>query len=150
MLTAKELAEVEAHEWDQYDDGIEYACNHSDPGSVLGDAWSDPSDIDNPAGCLFQWAQPQGYTAGKCGCFTQIRQYAKFPDTRKYVAYTEELTEKIRNDDRLPCGIFDLIGEYRVRCETTSEGDATIWLADRLEVFAELQRHVDQELGRTE
>ena len=58
-----------------------------------------------------------------CGCLTQVKD-------RKYPAATPELTKAIQADDRIP----------------TLPENITL---DMLPVFAEWQRRLDKELGRT-
>lgn len=100
---------------DKYDIAIQNLTLLDDPREIL-DAWGTPKSRN---GCLFDYA---GRTSTPhIGCLTQIRSNVKFH------AETPELTEKIRNDKRIP--------KYA--------GD--IKLKD-LPVFAEWQRRLDKEL----
>lgn len=104
---------------DKYDLAIEYLTEH--PGEI-DDAWGEPQW--HEAGCLF------GYCAKTatdevdgliCGCLTQVK-HENMP------ALTEELTQAIRADTRIP-----------------RASDITV---SHLPIFAEWQRRIDKELGR--
>jgi hypothetical protein len=107
---------------DKYDLAIEYL---KEKPNEIKEAWDYPKT--HPAGCLFQYVSKNGerccHTSRKplCGCLTQIR---KTPD--EYEA-PYPLKTAIANDERLPKDI----------------NDVTI---DDLEVFADWQRRLDEEL----
>jgi len=110
---------------DKYDAAIEYLWKN--PKEIRA-AWGRP--ITHPGGCLFQYVGPEvcvehdGITKAS-GCLTQIRR------DRGYAAFNPageidmELTEEIRNDERIPC--------IAVKVQL-----------DDLPVFAEWQRRIDQ------
>jgi hypothetical protein len=100
---------------DKYDMAVEYLTEHPDE---IYDAWGNP--FLHKGGCLFQFCNANGYNAIICGCLTQIRRGG-------YAAETEELTEEIRNDERIPSSALDIRAEH-------------------LPVFAEWQRRLDKEL----
>lgn len=104
---------------DKYDDAIEYLTKHPDR---IRECWRNPSRTD--AGCLFAFITPDGWHAsvgGKaCGCPTLIRADATFSP-----AWTPELTEIIRNDERIP----------------KHEAHITV---ESLPAFAEIQRLADR------
>lgn len=108
---------------DEYDRAIAYLTAHPDE---IPDAWfvPEPGDDSSTAKshCLFRYASEDGTGSSRCGCLTQIRLGTK-------LACTDDLTERIRNDDRLPRSGFE------------------IKVAD-LSAFAEWQRLLDAELGR--
>lgn len=107
---------------DKYDEAVEYLTQY--PEIILG-TWKHPHE--RKGGCLFKWVTPSGHAeedkdGNLCGCPAMIRG--------GYVAITKELTNAIRNDTRLPnCG-----------------SKVTV---EHLPIFAEWQRRIDQELGRT-
>lgn len=103
---------------DKYDSAVAYLTKHPDK---IKDTWADP--YDREGGCLFTFVCPDPDnkdTRNNYGCLTQIRN-VYLP----YVAFTEELTEAIRADDRIPQNCGDI-------------------LVDSLPVFAEWQRKIDQ------
>lgn len=113
---------------DKYDAAIEFLSKHPD---LIMASWydiplSDRKDIINAhsiAHCLFQRCGP-----ADCGCLTTIRglYYAgNYP-----FAATDELTEAIQNDERIP-------------------HDERYIEVSHLPIFAEWQRRLDKELGRT-
>jgi len=113
---------------DKYDEAIEWLVEHPDE---LWPMWSGPSGGD--AGCLFEFcsAEPDMSVVPNgemCGCLVMIRE----SDT--YSAWTPELTDEIRADDRLPRSFTDLKG---------LRGDA---LRAALQPFAEWQRRLDKEI----
>jgi hypothetical protein len=103
---------------DRYDRAVAYFHAHPE---AIPDAWAAPSR--EPYGFLFAFATPTGRdddtNPGVYGCLTMIRR-------EEAIAWTAELTDAIRADDRLP---IDLAGALPV-----------------LEVFAEWQRRLDQEI----
>ena len=110
---------------DIYDQAVEYLSKrvHEDEGDMAAilEAWFSPST--KRGGILFEFAGNRVQN-GYIGCLTQIRS-----DSSK-IAATPELTERIRADERLPTS-----GEYIT--------------VDMLPVFAEWQRKIDAELGRS-
>jgi hypothetical protein len=102
---------------DKYDEAIEYLTEHP---TEIWPAWQDPRI--HQAGILFLHCgdSSKKYDHGDhCGCLTQIRS-----DHTYFVAATDDLTEAIRKDDRIP----------RSPSEITVEHLAT---------FAEWQRKID-------
>lgn len=89
-------------------------------------AWDSPSD--HPAGVLFRAASPLGESVQRpgdylcCGCLIEIRQ-------EDAVAWTKDLTEAIRADDRIPADYDEIQPED-------------------LKVWAEWNRRIDQILKR--
>lgn len=83
---------------DKYDLAIEFLTSQPDR---IRSAWGNPST--QFGGCLFAFLDPGG-TGNEfnqtgdsiCGCVTAVRCGR--------VAYTEELTQEIRNDQRVPTG----------------------------------------------
>lgn len=74
---------------------------------------------------LFQFVEPiDGNDEKVCGCLTEIR------GSYDICAWTDELTAAIRADERLPRNAEDITPAH-------------------LPVFAEWQRRIDKELGRT-
>jgi hypothetical protein len=82
--------------------------------------------------CLFAFCTPSGGSHIRpdglfCGCITQVKDdfISGEPEEDFHVAWTNELTEQIRSDDRIPRGPF--------------------WVKhpDQLQVFAEYQRLMD-------
>ncbi len=89
-------------------------------------AWENPLLSRN--GSLFSFVSPdrcgmRAPNGQNCGCLTQVRGGA-------YIAYTHDLTEKIREDRRLPKGVSKIRPHH-------------------LHVFASWQRRIDRALGRT-
>lgn len=113
---------------DKYDKAIELLKQAEDFGKAVSSAWF-AARADHPTGCLFQFCcppeehgdNPQGYAVG---CLTMIK------NSSCYHAWTEELTQRIRNDPRLPSD----------RHEIT---------LDQLPVFAEWQREMDATIRQT-
>lgn len=105
---------------DKYDQAIEYLTLCPDK---IDEAWWEPNDYDDSevaqAHCLFQYTGERRQDGQYCGCLTQIRLSPSV-----YPAPTDELTNAIASDDRIP------------KCPT----DITV--AD-LPVFAEWQRRLD-------
>lgn len=90
---------------------------------------------EHPEKVFAHWCNSVGVFrfAGKCGddgggCLTMIRLGAK--TSASYIAATPELTAEIRADERIPFDIHD-----------AKDSDFT--------VFAEWQRRIDRETGRT-
>jgi len=105
---------------DHYDHAVDYLTQRPVEIPV---AWGEP--IDHVAGCLFQFVSPSGGPViDKCcfGCLTQIRKGLA-------QAYTPELTDLIRNDERIPSSGYEIKPAH-------------------LPLFADYQRLIDQELGR--
>lgn len=115
---------------DKYDEAIAYLTKHPD---AIQDAWQ-AGDVHEEAGCLFVAVAPEhqlyGHSVpftsgGDCGCLTTIR----CGDSRFALAWTKELTEAIRADERIPKDPDDITVEH-------------------LPIFAEWQRRIDKELNR--
>lgn len=114
---------------DKYDEAIEYLATH--PNEIY-ETWNWPPA--KKAGCLFLPVAPDsgeqlfpnrpGASShdAPCGCLTMVHN-------GRYVAWTDDLTEQIRKDNRIP----------------DDAGDITV---KDLEVFAEWQRKIDKELNR--
>lgn len=108
---------------DKYDKAVAYLKDNPEE---IANAWFNGSSSDH--GCLFQFLEERdkkGPTGKNLGCLTQIKL---MPNS--FEAPTKKLTEGILNDDRIP------------------SSDSAINTGN-LEVFAEWQRRVDKELGRT-
>ncbi len=109
---------------DKYDKAIEIITEkHSQLDRLYFDAyldriWNNPGRYDE--GCLFQFAGNRQDDRW-CGCLTQIR------DLPEYHAHSQEMTEAIRADERIPPVIGLITPEI-------------------LPVFAEWQRKIDEEL----
>lgn len=106
---------------DKYDEAIAYLTEHPD---AIHTAWFSPRL--HRAGCLFQFCTPDGAKGRRsdtlmCGCLTQVHGRGC------NVAWTDELTEAIEQDNRLPACIDDV-------------------QVDDLPVFAEWQRRLDREI----
>lgn len=114
---------------DKYDAAIEFLSKHPD---LIMASWydiplNDRKDIINAhsiAHCLFQRCG-----SADCGCLTTIRGLYDEDGNYSFAA-TEALTEAIQNDERIP---------HDERCIEVSH----------LPIFAEWQRRLDKELGRT-
>lgn len=107
---------------DKYDEAI--ACLRDNPNEIM-DAWNHP--LEHYAGCLFQYCTPSGgyvvtdgiHFASRCGCPVQVKGGSR--------AWTSELTDKIRNDPRIPYDAIAITAD--LSC---------------LEAFAEIQREMDR------
>jgi hypothetical protein len=111
---------------DKYDRAISYL---TDLPSEIFKAWS---STDHECHCLFAFVSPTGRVENepvgngkRIGCLTQIRA------SDHCVAWTDDLTRRIRADERIPLSGSDTTPEH-------------------LPVFAEWQRTIDRELGRGE
>ena len=104
---------------DKYDKAIAYLIEHP---SEVEDAWNRASCLGrHPHGCLFLHCNPRGFAgSGSFGCLIQVK-------AGTYPAFTPELTEKIRADERIPSKPDDI--------KPTLEG---------LTPFAEYQREMDR------
>lgn len=126
-------------ERDKYDEAIDWLvanplCGEHETEFVTAveRAWNLPR-LSEMGGCLFIMATPSGEceeapSGMSCGCLTQIRRgdWAH--------AWTSELTEAIRADERIPAipdDLFDLRGDE---------------LRTALQPFAEWQRRLDREI----
>lgn len=107
-----------ARQRDAYDIAVEYLAEHPE---AIYETWQTPTM--HRYGCLFRYATRDRATM-VTGCLTMIRR------THIYAAETEELTARIRADERIPA----------------NEKEIT---PDHLPVFAEWQRELDRVLGRT-
>ncbi len=113
---------------DKYDEAVEYLTDHPDE---IYDAWGcgAEDEDDQPyvhAQCLFQFATRNGEWSVDYGCLTQIR--VGFGEVE--VEDNHQLTLEIRADERIPSHGLDIRVEH-------------------LPVFAEWQRRLDRELGRS-
>jgi hypothetical protein len=90
----------------------------SDHPDEIMEAWKRPHK--HVAGCLFQKATKTGWSCVS-GCLTELRRWPQLN------AATDALTDAIRADRRIPMDPYDITVE-------------------RLGVFAEWQRRLDQEL----
>jgi hypothetical protein len=115
---------------DKYDIAVAYLREHPEE---IPDAWNNPSGQvqgENRGEPLFGYVAPNPFRSIvdigngliKCGCLTQVA-------LGEEEAYTDDLTQKIRSDHRIP----------------TKPEDITV---NDLEVFAEWQRKIDKELNR--
>jgi hypothetical protein len=87
---------------DKYDEAIAYLTAHPDR---MSNAWVSPTVP--PAGCLFAYLTPTGLRAVRddgmtCGCPTMVKARPN------RVAWTEELTAKVKADNRIPSNKDDL------------------------------------------
>lgn len=118
---------------DVYDREIEYLADHPDE---MFDHWTVPSP-------LFAYCTPSGWQRIRddgllCGCLTLVRS-----SVVNRVAWTDELTEAIQADERIPDD-YDLeTFEDRLMDMPRSERIAALL------PFAEWQRRIDKALGRT-
>jgi len=124
---------------DKYDEAIAYLTENPED---IYDAWmlwarSDQTTDVKRAHCLFQVARvdPDDGSSLGCGCLTQIRSGLTLGGVRcgvlgKSGRQHKRLTTAVRSDKRLPSEP----GSIRV---------------EHLPVFAEWQRRLDKELGRT-
>lgn len=112
----------------KYLDAIAYLTEH--PDEINGAWYQNAPKPEHPAHCLFQYLTPSGIckenerspdqvmpSGSKCyyGCLTQIRT----SHYKEYAAWTADLTERIRNDSRIPNTFcvelkdLPLFGEYQ-------------------------------------
>ena len=111
---------------DQYDEAVEYLTAHPEK---INRAWLLTDE--EPGGCLFLFADEFSSGTGNgrmTGCLTMIRQ-------GDCLAQTDDLTEAIRSDTRIPTsrGLDDMTEAERIAS---------------LPVFAEWQRRIDAALDR--
>lgn len=105
---------------DKYDKAVAYLTER--PNEIV-DCWMNV--ISSPAGCLFQYATPDGGTDGfNLGCLTTIRNKSLNRE-----AWTPKLTKAIRADKRIP-------------------DDPKKVTVAHLKHFARWQRRLDKELNR--
>ncbi len=87
------------------------------------------NDHNNNKGCLFAYCSPNNYFLSYnnkiCGCITQVK-------SGEDVAYTEELTQLIRNNPLIP------------ESPNKIKQDRAV-----LEEFAKLQRHMDETIRKS-
>ena len=113
---------------DKYEEAVEYFVKH--PDEILN-AWFSPAE--HKYGCLFQFCNPSGSQyenrpdGRRVGCLTMVRNGIIYPD-----AWTDELTQAIRVDNRLPN-----LSPNRL--------DHT-WNRGQLEALGEWQRRLDYEI----
>lgn len=115
---------------DKYDKAIAFLTEHPE---MIREAWYVPDDGDSEeiksAHCLFQVVDKfndlDGERLSSCGCLTQIRSGNGGSWARGAIC-----TAEIRSDTRIP----DVISDVGV---------------EHLPVFAEWQRKLDKELGRS-
>lgn len=101
---------------DKYDNEIDKLMSGGpiiELGFRCAEAWFTNNDTGLPKSPLFYFATPSGWQANrpdgsKCGCITQIRSAVFCDDSIKLVAWTNELTEKIGKDERLPITAYDI------------------------------------------
>lgn len=111
---------------DIYDRAVAFLTAH--PEQII-EAWDDP--LGHPAGILFQVASPSGNyqmaddRINRCGDICEIV-------SGQAVAFTDEMTEIIREDERIPL----------------LEGDTPKITVETLEAFAEWQRVFDMTWDR--
>lgn len=121
---------------DKYDKAVEYLTENP---SAIRESWNDPCNNVDSGGILFMAAAPRSHHAFptrpdgiECGCLTTIRRgTTNLPNgvVQPGDAWTDELTHRIRSDDRIPMTVDDIRVEH-------------------LPVFAEWQRRLDKELDR--
>lgn len=121
----------------KYVEAIKYLTEHPDE---ICHAWYACYDDPHPAHCLFQYLTPTGeawkerskdqkndYNNGcEFGCLTQVRGSTY----NQYAAWTPELTERIKLDERLPKSAasvrvedLPLFGEYQTEFDETIRKD---------------------------
>lgn len=110
---------------DKYSEAVAYLTEHEDR---IESTWFEPHL--HRGGCLFTFCTPDGTRQPRpdhrmCGCLTMIRGEWALENH----AWTDELTEAILTDERLPKSGYDIRPEH-------------------LPVFAEWQRRLDKELNR--
>ncbi len=127
---------------DKYDKAVEHLTENPEN---IGSAWLNPAG-EGQGGCLFTVVAPLDVKADpwpkrpdgrKCGCLTTIRNAGKVPyidgggspHKMPALAWTDDLTERIQADERLP----------KLPTEITVQ---------HLPIFAEWQRRIDKELNR--
>ena len=128
---------------DVYDKSIErlmeFAENEYYEGNfkaAVSEAWEVPELNVHHGGLLFRAVSPSGGTLDKrpdgndCGCLVEVRNGALLCNGRPAYAWTDDLTLRIKADERLPKVAEDIEPEH-------------------LPIFAEWQRIIDKELGRT-
>ncbi len=116
---------------DAYQLAVEFLHEHPEEIQMAWAAGSGNPEESHLCGILFKFATPRGLSTDQryehggliCGCLTMIRG-------DDMIAWTDELTVAIRNDERIP--------EY--------SDEITV---DHLPVFAQWQRRLDLVLGRT-
>lgn len=122
---------------DKYDKAIALLAQAPDFKKEVYQAWNEPSS--HRAGCLFTVVTDDSAKTHfredrlQCGCLTQIRQdrYKEINTVDgPWVALTDDLTERIRKDDRIP------------------DDPKQIETVEQLQIFAEWQRIIDRELDR--
>lgn len=120
---------------DKYDEAVEYLRQNP---AEIQEAWT--QTWEHKAGCLFRPVAkshaPEGHCwpkrsidAERCGCLTTIRGQTGGGFGYAIVAETDELTQAIIADGRIPKSVDEIT-------------------VDNLEVFAEWNRRIDKELGR--
>ena len=109
---------MESFENESYDDALAYLTAHPEK---IRKAWDLPA---GQGGCLFAYATKDGgFPCGLVGCLTMIRLYRNTQDPN-VSAFGPEITQAIRDDERLPDRPADITVEH-------------------LPVFAEWQRRLD-------
>lgn len=124
------MAEKDKYEL-EIDRLIKAGALHEDLGRVCHEQWSINDEGTDAGSPLFSYCTPHrgpddNPDGHRCGCLTQIRDQDNGSEERVYSAWTDELTERIIADERLP----------KHPWEITSR--------EQLEVFAEYQREMDQ------
>ena len=124
---------------DRYDEAVEYLTAHPEE---IYKSWANP--YCEPGGCLFGFytKEPAAYIwdayGSACGCLTQAKagQVVVYNKCKiELRAFTQELTDEIRNDPRIPNSPPNQgLAESIAYCKT--------W-APVLPVFAEYRRKLD-------
>jgi hypothetical protein len=116
---------------DKYDEAIAYLTEHPEE---IHDVWNNANfPCGRPGECLFVPVTNTDDGLFTCGCLTQVKQGIK-------EAETPALTAAIRVDKRIPTVIVDDVKQTITRFDITVES---------LPIFAEWQRRIDKELGRS-
>lgn len=116
-----------------YAEAVEYLADNPEE---IFEAW-EWTGIHN-AGALFLWCTPSRggmeRNVGPCGCLTMVHNSSPFGP----VAWTDELTDAIRADNRIPDDMTNFKNELMLlpRAERVA----------RLSVFREWQERLDREI----
>lgn len=103
--------------------------------AAVSEVWEVPELHRHDGGLLFRVVSPNGGTLDRredgndCGCVVEIRNGKLLRNGHPAYAWTDDLTQRIKADDRLPRVSEDIEPEH-------------------LPIFAEWQRIIDKELGR--
>jgi hypothetical protein len=115
---------------DKYDDSIDYLVDRP---WELESVWANASNtglVDVPS-CLFDFCARRSDMERMCGCLTMVRKGDGY-----VVDGSPELTLEVRNDQRLPCEVNNVVFEGLTKSNRRQY----------LQPFAEWQRRFDREL----